>query len=254
MSGVEDFVLDFIVEFVSEYMRRKDIHTEWRKPLVAFANAKDSMFLDLKRIIGSSHALPTDFLEDAKTVICYFLPFKEWIVKSNIGGEYASKEWALAYVETNRLIIEINEALARELERMGFKSAVLPPTHNFDEEKLISDWSHRHVAYIAGLGTFGLNRMIITESGCCGRIGSLVTNAEIKPTEKPETEYCLYKRDGSCVKCVEKCTFNALKLDSFDRHKCYNVCLKNAEKYEDLGLADVCGKCLCGIPCSLKIP
>ena len=59
-------------------------------------------------------------------------------------------------------------------------------THNFDEAKLVSYWSQKHVAYMAGLGKFGLHHMIITEKGCCGRLGSIVTNAKIsRPKEAP---------------------------------------------------------------------
>lgn len=36
----------------------------------------------------------------------------------------------------------------------------------------MSEWSHRHAAYIAGLGIFGINNMLITNKGCVGRIPS----------------------------------------------------------------------------------
>ncbi|MCJ7751437.1 MAG: S-layer homology domain-containing protein, partial [Armatimonadetes bacterium] len=42
-----------------------------------------------------------------------------------------------------------NLHLAAVLEKEGFRSADLPPTHNFDTETLMSDWSHKHIAYIA---------------------------------------------------------------------------------------------------------
>jgi hypothetical protein len=34
--------------------------------------------------------------------------------------------------------------------------------------------------------------MLITEKGCNGRFGSLITSAKLKPSEKPDYEYCLY--------------------------------------------------------------
>jgi hypothetical protein len=49
------------------------------------------------------------------------------------------------------------------LEKSDFRSVILPPTHNFDEKKLISDWSHKHIGFIAGLGKFGLHQMLITK-------------------------------------------------------------------------------------------
>jgi epoxyqueuosine reductase QueG len=137
---------------------------------------------------------------------------------------------------------------------MSYQLEIIPATHNFDTQKLISDWSHRHVAYIAGLGKFGLNNMLITDKGCCGRIGTVITNLEIEPAERKDKEYCLYKYNGSCKKCVDRCVNDALTVDGFNRKRCYDMCLANAEIYENIGLSDVCGKCLANLPCSFIDP
>ena len=247
-------IQSFTQEFIRRYKAQKETITDWEDPLVAFAEANDPLFLKLKDVVSKTHALPTDLLKDAQTVISYFIPFKEETILSNVGGKNCSEEWAISYIETNRLIVDLNHSLSEELERLGFESVVLPPTHNFDEEKLISDWSHKHVAFIAGLGKFGLHHMLITEKGCCGRLGSLITTAKIEPTDRPDKEFCLYKHDESCSKCVEKCLFQALKVDSLDTRKCYEICLSNAEIHSKLGLADVCGKCICVVPCSFTNP
>jgi hypothetical protein len=42
--------------------------------------------------------------------------------------------------------------------------------------------------------------------------------------------------------------------NGFNRHACYAQCLCNAERYQELGLADVCGKCLINLPCSYQSP
>lgn len=118
----------------------------------------------------------------------------------------------------------------------------------------MSDWSHRHVAWIAGLGTFGLHNLLITARGCCGRLGSFVTDAACTPSASPGFEYCLFKSKGTCGACVKNCVTGALKEDSFDRHRCYGLLLENAALFENEGLADVCGKCTCAVPCSFAIP
>jgi len=240
--------------FVEDYGSRIDIRSRWREPIITYADAKDQLFIKLKEIISSTHGLPKDFLPDAKTVIAYFIPFDDTIVNSNIEGKMSSKEWAIAYIETNQLIYDLNSFLKIKINELGYDSTIIPATHNFNEEKLISDWSHRHVAYIAGLGKFGINNMLITDKGCCGRVGTIVTNMEIDATVRKEEEYCLYKRNGTCHICVDRCVNNALSIDSFDRHKCYEMCLINAEIHNDIGLADVCGKCLVNLPCSMKKP
>jgi len=132
--------------------------------------------------------------------------------------------------------------------------AVTPATHNFDPEKLISDWSHRHIAVAAGLGRMGLNNMLITEAGCCGRLGSFVTSLDLAPDPRPEEHACLYLHNGSCGRCADRCVGQALFTDRFDRHNCYKVCLRNETEHESVGQADVCGKCLVSIPCAFGNP
>ena len=251
---MHDFVEGEIRGFVKERLRNKAIRTRWDEPLVACADAKDPLFDELKKAVSPSHALPGDLLTGARTVIVYFMPFGRDIARSNRKGYHASEEWAVAYVETNRLIVDLNRHLTTVLGDRGYRSADLPPTHNFDKVRLMSDWSHRHVAYIAGLGTFGTHNLLITERGCCGRIGSLVTDAAIEPTRRPEEEFCLYKYNGTCLRCVKQCVTGALREDAFDRHKCYALLLENAEIYKHEGLADVCGKCTTVVPCSFTNP
>ncbi|MFB0544908.1 MAG: epoxyqueuosine reductase [Candidatus Hodarchaeota archaeon] len=243
-----------IKRFVKNYKTQNKTETDWNDPLVAFADANDLLFERLKTDIIPSHNTPTELLNDAKTVISYFIPFKEEIAQSNVGGRYCSKEWAIAYIETNKLISDLNKYLAKELEKLNFKSVIKPPTYDFDKKTLISNWSHKHVAFISGLGKFGSHKMLITEKGCCGRLGTLITSAKIQPTKRSNKEFCLFKHNTTCKKCFEKCTFGALTVESYERHKCYETCLSNANIYSGLGLPSACGKCACGVPCSFSNP
>lgn len=38
-----------------------------------------------------------------------------------------------------------------------------------------SNWSERHAAYVAGLGTFSLNDALITVNGIAHRVGSILS-------------------------------------------------------------------------------
>ncbi len=243
-----------IKQFVEQYPERMNVQTKWKEPLIAYADSMDEMFDKLKDVVSPSHAMPKDFLPEAKTVVAYFIPFDEAIVKSNMEGKESSKVWAKAYIETNQLILDLNTFIKNELQNLGYKSNIIPATHNFDYKKLISDWSHRHVAFIAGLGKFGLNNMLITDKGCCGRVGTFITDLKIEPTKRNNSENCLYKHMNVCKKCVDRCVNDALKIDSFDRHKCYEMCLYNDKLHSDIGLSDVCGKCLVNVPCSTTNP
>jgi epoxyqueuosine reductase QueG len=243
-----------IAQFVARYQENNHIKTHWREPLVGFASADDPLFDELKKVVSPTHALPKDLLASARTVIAFFIPFEKDVGHSNMDGRMASQEWVYAYIEANTLIEKLSLHIKVYLEDLGFAVCITPPTHHFDPIKLVSDWSHRHVAFITGLGRFGLNNMLITKSGCCGRVGSLITSMEIEADIRPETEVCLYHYDASCLRCVERCVNEALFPDAFDRKKCYSMCLENEAFYQETGKADVCGKCVVGLPCSWKDP
>lgn len=249
---MKDWIETRLKDFVRRFEARPEIATRWKTPLVAYADASDPLFEVFKEVVSPTHCMPEDFIPEAKTVIAYFLPFEAAIVHSNVGGRLSSEAWGRAYIETNQLIGEINGDLSKALSEKGFQGTNMPATHNFDPTRLVSDWSHRHVAYAAGLGTFGLNNMLITEVGCAGRVGSIVTDLPLKPTPRLEIERCAYKSKGTCGACVSACVHNALFFDRFDRHRCYEMCLENERHLKHLGLADVCGKCVAGMPCAFK--
>ncbi len=245
---------DKLRRFVGQHQEKHSTKTKWRTPLMGVAPVNDSLFLRLKSIVSPTHALPGDLLPTARTVVAFFIPFHESIAQSNIEGQLASKEWALAYIETNALLKATGLYMKQCIESQGHAVAVTPPTHNFHPRMLISEWSHRHIAYVAGLGRFGLNNMLITEYGCCGRLGSVITSLELPADHRSDNESCLYRHNGSCKRCVERCVGNALFPDRFYRHNCYEVCLQNEKKYEAIGKADICGKCLVNVPCAFIKP
>jgi epoxyqueuosine reductase QueG len=234
----------------------------WRTPLVSPFSVEGRDLSWLKKAVSPSHLLPRDILPGAKSVVSFFIPFTGEVVLGNREGESDSEEWALCYIKTNELIAKIGIRLEKLFASAGFQTGTIPATHNFDEERLVSDWSHRHIARLAGLGSFGLNNMLITEKGCCGRFGSVVSEWDYPgPQPSPAEEKCLYRRKGTCGICVDRCSAGAYGKDTespgnihFNRKRCYERCLENAECYKALGLADVCGKCLTGLPCSLRAP
>jgi phosphoglycerate dehydrogenase-like enzyme len=102
---------NIIEEYVDNYEQKPDIKSSWRSPLTAYADSNDQLFKKLKEIVSENHALPEDLLTDARTVISFFLPFDKSINKSNIDGQLSSRDWAIAYIETNRLIYELNKEI-----------------------------------------------------------------------------------------------------------------------------------------------
>ncbi len=249
--GSGEALKSFLEGIIKREVREAGTITQYRRPLVGFAQADDEGFLKLREMVVGDHMLPQDLLPEARSVVAFFLPFQESIVQANLDHPYTAREWALAYVETNRLIARICDVLKEELGGRAIKAAAEPPTHNFDPVQLVSRWSHKSVAAIAGLGSFGLHHMLITEAGCAGRFGSLVMEAEVYPTLLEEKERCLYYHDGSCRKCIERCPVGALSEEGLERAVCYDRCLEVSRFYSDLGIVDCCGKCATG-PCALR--
>ncbi len=244
---------DSIITSIKRQVARADTATTYREPLVGFASANDERFLDLQRIIGPDHALPQDLLPGARAVVSFFLPFAYWMVQSNAQHrEKVSQEWGVAYIETNALIQRITTHLIQSLAGRGVRAVAEPPTHNFDPVSLQSRWSHKSVAVIAGLGSFGLHHMVITDSGCAGRFGSLVVDARLPHIPTANRQRCRYFYDGSCMECVLRCPVGALDESApLDKQRCYERLLSVSQEYADPGLADVCGKCAVG-PCAFE--
>lgn len=229
--------------------------TSYREPLVGFAAADDPRFADLRRVAEPTHMVPQDLLPGSRSVVSFFLPFDRQVVAANARHtEQVAREWAVAYVETNALIGRITGHLIDLLARRDVRAAAEPATNNFDPVTLISRWSHKSVAVIVGLGSFGLHHLVITDAGCAGRFGSLVIDADVLIAPAEPKERCLYFHDGSCLACVSRCPVDALNEDNkIDKQRCWTRCLDVAREYEHLGRAEVCGKCSLG-PCAFESP
>jgi epoxyqueuosine reductase QueG len=208
----------FIADFVQRQVAEAGTETRYRQPLVGFASAADPRFPQLREVAEPTHLLPTDLLPTARSVVAFFLPFAKEVVKANRAEpRQVAREWAVAYVETNALINRIAQQLINALAERGVQAVAEPSTHNWDPVTLISQWSHKSVAAIAGLGSFGLHHFY----------------------------------DGSCRVCVERCPVGALTESGLDKHRCYEWLLQVADQFPEVGFADACGKCATG-PCAYK--
>ncbi|MHC1722795.1 MAG: epoxyqueuosine reductase [Aminipila sp.] len=264
---LKQHITTIIQSFVSEYENKSEITSKWDEPIVGFADAKHPGITELQKIVSDHHAMPEQIIKNATIIIAYFVPFTQELASTNKEPGYlASPEWAKTYEETNTMFGKLNQYLIARVKDLGFDADVSPEASTFNQETLISNWSQRHLARLAGLGTFGINNMLITNKGCCGRYSTVVTNLDVTPDAPIEEEYCLYKSKGICGICVKHCPSGALTLDGYDRGKCYEVCKRNAQLYKDFGSSyltengldansvgsEVCGKCLVNTPCTFK--
>lgn len=256
-------IKNFSEEFTKEKynfvkMKEKEIQI-FDKPLIGYGDVNDSEFLKLKdeNIIGSHFNLPTEWLEEGKTVISLFFPFTKEVRNSNKVGNWPSREWLHGRIEGQQFLNIFLENLDKFLLNENGKQ-IAPSldkkfyliNHNENGKSFTSNWSERHIGYICGLGTFGLSKGIITEKGMAGRFCSIITSLEIEKTErlyKKYDEYCTY-----CGRCIKECPVNAITLEKGKEHlPCYlfNQEVKNKEiNYYG------CGKCQVNVPCENKNP
>lgn len=198
------------------------------------------------------------------SVISWVLPIHRATRESNRSQtEIPSKPWA----HTRHYGEQFNNALRRFvvdlLRDMGYK-ATAPMTEPFfrrftNENGLVSNWSERHIAYVAGLGTFSLSDGFITERGIAHRCGSVVTTLPLKPTARTALQpygNCLFYHDKSCRICIDRCPAGAISEKGHDKARCeeylYHEIGFVREKYgvEVAG----CGLCQTGVPCEFDNP
>ncbi|GAV23433.1 epoxyqueuosine reductase [Carboxydothermus pertinax] len=244
---------DLIEKIVkNEVLAEEESTFYYRSPLIGYASCQNPLFLKLKEVANPEHLMPQDLLPGAKTAVAIFLPYTREIIESNKEGLYPSELWAKAYVKTNKLLWRIITKIKEELQTLGYNAEGLMPTYQFDKKILKAIWSHKHVAYIAGLGTFGLNNLLITPLGSGGRFASFVTDLEL-PANKTLTPYLQCDREKGCTYCLDICPVGALKDDNtaFDRQRCYAWCVQCGEVFKDSFPVEICGKCATG-PCAYR--
>ncbi len=247
-----------VVDFYHEQIQISQLPNWWRNPILVTAKA-DERFDILPKIAADNHMVPRELLPSCKTVIVFFVPFSTELTVGNIDGKFPSENWGLSLSLTNDLIQMISEFIKSYLLKNGYHSELTPATYNFDPKASTARWSHKHLAHIAGLGRFGINAQMITPAGCSGRLGSLVTDADLgnNPLVTVET-LCLQKAGHDCAECIKNCPVKAVSSEGIDRHRCNQRLQVNLKRFaappdmrDDM---EVCAKCVAGMPCSLTSP
>ncbi|EEG77193.1 epoxyqueuosine reductase [Dethiobacter alkaliphilus] len=243
----------------------QDKYRIYDEPLVGFAAANDPIFTDYKKpeIIGDIFRTPLEWYGDAVTVISFFLPFSEPVRRSNVEKGPASDEWMHGRFVGEEFANHVRRFIIKELENAGGEALAphIEPEFNADFTIFASNWSERHIAYAAGLGTFSLNRGLITEKGMAGRFGSVVTNLHFEPTPRkyPDPFHnCPHTREGKCGACIKRCPVGAITKDGKDKAPCHHYLFITNPRKE---FADqhgypysACGKCQTKVPCETQIP
>lgn len=151
---------------------------------------------------------PQSIYPEAKTVIVIGLPVQLPIVETAPSIYYHQ-----LYITVNTALDGKAYEISNFLNSKGYPSIFLPRDGYGDIdallEKPLSFFSHRHAAYLAGLGSFGLNNVLLTEEyGPRVRFTSIFTSAELEGDPISGVDLCT-----RCLACFKECPVNAIKME-----------------------------------------
>jgi len=153
---------------------------------------------------------PQSIFPAARSVIVIGLPVSLPVLESSPSIWYREM-----YNTVNVLLDQYTYRLSIFLNEMGYPSVFVPRDGYMGIKALLKNpvafFSHRHAAYLAGLGNFGTNNMLLTpEYGPRVRFGSVFTAAEL-PADSPMTEELCTR----CMRCVKMCPAAALDREDY---------------------------------------
>ena len=249
----------------------------WERPIIGIATGDDPYYDFLKEHIGEFHWSPKEVFqlkysgpilkENLRVISIVFPQTMETKKAQSQETKCPSREWIISRAEWEPLMQDFSGTLVNKLADIGIRSVSVDLQPEFSTAKsealgIASKWSHRHSAYLAGLGTFGLSDGLITEKGKAVRITSLIIEADLTPTIRPyesHNEWCLYYKDGSCGVCIKRCPVNAITFEGHDKDACNDYETVFFKEYwpSDIVKGDYkigCGLCQAGVPCQNKRP
>lgn len=249
----------------------------WEEPLVGIAAGDDPYYDFLKEHIGEFHWSPAeafakkygDMPDPSKLrVISLIFPQTEETKElQNKERYFPCDNWLVSRGEWENLMKEFSGKVESELEAIGVRAASIDLIKDFSRQHsenlgIASNWSHRHTAFAAGMGTFGLSDGFISEKGKAVRMTSIVVEADLEITPRGDRghyDWCLYFKSGICGACIRRCPIRAITEKGHDKDACLGYEDVACEKYwpEHIERGDYifgCGLCQSKVPCRDKRP
>jgi epoxyqueuosine reductase len=278
---VEAKIKDFVLTSPANRLSFIDDYIIWDEPLVKFADGDDPIFTEYKSIIAPTHLTPREALAKAYnkspedmpvglSVISWILPAVEKTRESNRAEtRVPSRLWSHTRWYGEKFNEKLRAYVIELLADMGYLAvapALMPYFKIYSNEKgLYSNWSERHMAYAAGLGTFSLSDGLITERGISIRCGNVVTSlalpASLRTANSPYSN-CLFYLGANCRVCIDRCPAGAITENGHDKNKCqqylhnlsYSPTLLLEDGYYNDRSVVGCGLCQTKVPCEFQNP
>ena len=211
-------------------------------PIIGVAKGDDPIFEKFKEVVGPEHFTPVELWracgQDEESpsnlrILSIVFPYVDRI-----------REESKDFIEFPRVklpadIYSLGRNYANEFKKEtcrqsinffknhGYNAVAAMVSEVFSiytKGNFYSNWSERHIAYAAALGTFSLTDALITEAGCNVRFTSVVTNAPLQITPRKSDNIhanCLYYAKGTCRQCEKNCPANAIDINGHDKNKCW---------------------------------
>ena len=278
---IESAMKDYVARDSGNRLPSFDNEQIFDEPLVGFADGDDPIFQDYKKIIGEFHLTPREAFDrylqargikespEHVSVISWILPISNKTRLSNRAeSSLGSLRWNHTRWQGQDFAYSLARYTASSLEEMNYHAVVPELTDYYERFEVnnvrVSNWSERHIAYVAGLGTFSLSDGFITPKGIAMRVYSVVTNAELSPTPRTYKNHlsnCLFYNDWNCRRCIERCPVGAITEKGHDKIRCRQFLakdqwdmVKQEERQGYIGDYVGCGLCQTKVPCEGRIP
>lgn len=258
-----------------KHFEESDLGPIFEAPTVRVAAAEDPWFGRLKEVLGEWHWSPREALglvrpgATARSVVSWRLPVAQPVREANAGQEELPQRlWAYVRTFGERLNDRLRARVAMRLEEEGHGSVAPYLLEECEVGRragvgLAANWSERHVAFVAGMGTFGISGGPITERGIAHRLGSVVTTLDLEPTPRPYGDdpfaWCLRSARGTCGVCIDRCPVGSVGNSVHERDK--DACASHGGRIrrgcgEAFGWEGSygCGLCQTGVPCEVGNP
>jgi epoxyqueuosine reductase len=275
-NRIEQIISDFCASSPLNSLQNATGELAWGVPQVAYAVGDDPLFAQIKQDIGPFYWTPADAFRMAYpeaaceaselSVISYILPQTAATrLDQRAATEVPAERWARSRFHGEVFNCALRLHLAEQLTQAGYPAVAPERLAGFDYRQsdrfgLASNWSERHTAWIAGLGTFGLSDGLITRVGKAVRFGSVVVRMALEATPRPyagHQDWCLWYAQGTCGACIQRCPVGAISAEGHDKQACFDYIRKVTTPYvrEHYGTeATPCGLCQVKIPCETRSP
>jgi epoxyqueuosine reductase QueG len=248
------------------------------EPFFGFVRGADPIWQTFKQTVAKAHWTPLEaFLkayptskavsEELSVAVVVCPQTKATIADQKKAKGFPSKRWLISRLAHDRIIGKLCSHLAGYLNSRGLEAMVPDHLEGFSSfpdptYQISSYWSHRHAAFAAGLGTFGLCDGLITKVGKAHRLGSIIVRHPFPPTPRPYTdayEYCLFHNSNTCGLCIKRCPVKALSPQGHDKSLCRDFLYQTVQpsvskQWPELDGAYGCGLCQSSVPCDTSIP